>query len=443
MNSEKHDESAFDFLAMPNSAALTDAKKKNEGSIFQPEVAERANVPRQPVIADAELGVSEDFQPRLEQVLAASNPLIEAARSLLRMLAEMPASLDTEGVAGLRALLVREVSLFQKLCDKADLSWKHMAVARYCLCTALDEAANRTRWGGRGVWAAQSLLITFEGEVDGGEKFFLLVGRMATDPQEYTDALEVLYRILGLGFEGRYSVVTDGRRHLEQIRQRLWTLITGARDTIQPELSLHWRGTEPGRMPFLRSVPVWATASIAALVIFGLFAWYQYHLLSARKVLEARILAIGQATVVEKKQQLRLSVLLKNEIDRGLLTVNEDARRSEVIFKGDYMFVSGKSQVRQEMKTILEKVGREVARVEGRVVVTGHTDNQKINTKEFPNNLVLSEKRAAFVAEILQSYGTAANRIQSVGRGDSQPLADNATAEGRALNRRVEIVVTL
>lgn len=433
MNSGAFDEAAFDFLVSDEGGANVAADRARSAA-----KAAGAEPARDRI--DASVNV----QHRLDEVRAAANPLLEAATPLLRMLADMPATLDTsEAVASLRTLLVREVALFQNLCEKADLPWKHMAVVRYCLCTALDEAANRTRWGGGGVWASQSLLITYEGEVDGGEKFFLLIGRMATNPQEYVDILEILYRVLGLGFEGRYSVVADGRRHLEQIRQRLWTLITGARDAIQPELSLRWRGAEPGRLPLLRSVPAWASGALVFLLLFGLFAFYQYRLLTERNALEARILAIAKDEPAPPPQRLRLSILLKNEIARGLLTVDEDDRRSVVVFRGDSMFRSGESRVLPEIEPVLDKVAREVARVGGRVTVTGHSDNQPIRRADIPNNLVLSEKRAAYVAQILVQRGTPADRIRSEGRGDAQPVAENATPAGRSRNRRVEIAVTL
>ncbi|MFC5472457.1 type VI secretion system protein TssL, long form [Paraherbaspirillum soli] len=387
-----------------------------------------------------------DMQLRLVQVAAAANPLLEAAQPLLRALAEMPAQVkDLDEMNCLREMLVREIKAFQTLCDKADLSWKHMAAVRFCICTALDEAANRNNLGGGSAWAMKSLLIEIEGESDGGEKFFLLIGRMATDPQEYLDVLEVLYRILGLGFEGRYSVIEDGRRHLDQIRQRLLTLIGNARETVPPELSPHWRGEGAGRLPLLRSVPVWATASFFALILFGVFCWYQYQLLDMSNALQQRILAIAKEPVSVPAQplpQVRLAILLKDEIARGLVTVAEDARRSVVTFKGDTMFVAGRSQVRPEIEPTLDKVAREVARVGGHVRIIGHTDSQPIRTAEFPNNQVLSEKRAAFVGQYLQSRGTPGNRIEALGRGDSLPVAGNATAAERARNRRVEIVVT-
>ncbi|MGV2293067.1 type VI secretion system protein TssL, long form [Trinickia sp. YCB016] len=443
MSTNAFDDRAFDFLNG------SDEPVRNQGgaAAFNPGRSQAGmGSEREPAVDLGAFEPPEDFLARLEKVQAAQNPVQEAAQPLLRMLADMPASLDTQAaIASLRALLVREVATFQRLCDKANLPWKHMAAVRYSLCTALDEAANRTRWGGGGVWAIKSLLITFEGEVDGGEKFFLLIGRMATDPQEYVDVLEVMYRILGLGFEGRYSVVVDGRRHLEQIRQRLLTLISGARDTVQLELSPHWRGVEPGKMRLLNSVPAWVTASVAALAIFGTFAWYKYQLLTQSNVLEARILAISKLAPPPPPppvQRLRLSILLKNEIARGLVSVDEDDRHSNVVFKGDSMFVIGKAQVRPEMDPILAKVAQEVARVGGKVLVTGHSDSQPISTKEFPNNQVLSEKRAAFVAQVLKQYGTPADRIQSIGKGDSQPVADNTTAENRSRNRRVEILVT-
>lgn len=89
-----------------------------------------------------------------------------------------------------------------------------------------------------------------------------------------------------------------------------------------------------------------------------------------------------------------------------------------------------------------EGVAEEINQVSGSVKVTGHSDNQPIRTREFPNNQVLSEKRAAAVAAALQGAGVVASRLQIEGRGDTMPISDSATAAGRARNRRVDIVVT-
>jgi type VI secretion system protein ImpK len=202
-----------------------------------------------------------------------------------------------------------------------------------------------------------------------------------------------------------------------------------------------------GKFRLLRSVPVWVTASLLALGLFGLFGWYKYHLLHLSADVEQRIAAVGlmrppPAPPAPARKPLRLKELLASEIARGTVSVDEDDRRSAVTFKGDDMFVPGQARLNSRIPPVLAKVADEINQVSGTVQVTGHSDNQPIKTREFPNNQVLSEKRAAAVAAVLQGQGVVASRLQTEGRGDSVPLADNATATGRARNRRVDIVVT-
>lgn len=91
---------------------------------------------------------------------------------------------------------------------------------------------------------------------------------------------------------------------------------------------------------------------------------------------------------------------------------------------------------------MLAKVADEINQVSGTVQITGHSDNQPIRTREFPDNQVLSEKRAQAVAEVLTGKGVVPSRIQTEGRGATVPIADSTTAAGRARNRRVDIMVT-
>ncbi len=389
-------------------------------------------------------------QQRLAAVKAAQNPLLEAAQPLLRALADMPVHLDVDLVPVLHRLLEREVTTFQKLCSDAQIKHEHVVAASYALCTALDEAANSTAWGGggkdggAGVWAVQQLASGFHGDTKGGDKFFLLVGRLAASPQEHTDLLELLYQILGLGFEGRFSTETNGRRQLETIRHRLLTMLAAARGDVPTELSPHWKGEGAGKFRLLRSIPVWVTVALLALALLGLFAWYKYRLLHASEDVQQRIAAIGQMRPppVPPAKPLRLKELLSAEIARGTVSVDEDERHSAVTFKGDDMFVPGQARLSARSVPVLAKVADEINQVAGTVQVIGHSDNRPIKTREFPDNHVLSEKRADAVAQVLQDKGVSPSRLKIEGRGDMVPIADNATAAGRARNRRVDIVVT-
>ncbi|MBO9513179.1 MAG: OmpA family protein [Variovorax sp.] len=106
------------------------------------------------------------------------------------------------------------------------------------------------------------------------------------------------------------------------------------------------------------------------------------------------------------------------------------------------MFVPGQAQVNAKLLPTIAKVANEINEVSGTVRITGHSDNRPIKTREFPDNQTLSEKRAAAVAEVLKSSGATPDRLSVEGKGDTQPLADNATPAGRARNRCVDIVVT-
>ncbi len=89
-------------------------------------------------------------------------------------------------------------------------------------------------------------------------------------------------------------------------------------------------------------------------------------------------------------------------------------------------------------RTTLELVAEELAGRPGiRVRIEGHT----CNTGSVEYNRELSQLRAEAVKRILVGYGIAADRLDTVGHGEAQPIADNESDEGRGLNRRVELVI--
>ncbi|MEB2513819.1 DotU/TssL family secretion system protein, partial [Burkholderia multivorans] len=126
---------------------------------------------------------------RLQTVQRARNPLLEAASVLLRAQADMPEHLEEKQILALRMLLEHEVREFEKLCARANIRRDHMIGARYGRCTALDEAAMRTEWGRSGSsgceWGNRSLATTFHEDRDGGEKVYLLIGRLMQAPDEH------------------------------------------------------------------------------------------------------------------------------------------------------------------------------------------------------------------------------------------------------------------
>lgn len=393
--------------------------------------------------SDFQLDPPPPLEGRLEAVQAARNPLLEAAKPLLRVLSEMPSELpEGDGVVDeFRDVLDQEVKSFQTLCDKASLRREHVLTARYCLCTAIDEAASSTSWGQHGVWAESSLAQRFHQDIKGGEKFFLLLGRLSNGPQEHAHLLEVMYRILGLGFQGIYSASADSRRELESLRHRLLTILRSVQEAVDPALSPRWQGAGVGKFKILRSVPVWVSASVLGLVLFSVFAWHKYWLTHDAETLRIEIEQISKLTPAIKV--VRLSDVLRPEITAGLVSVTDGAKDSRVVFKGDEVFQPARADVSDKVFDTLNRLSVELAKLQvSKVVVVGYTDSQPIYTPQFPSNEVLSQKRAQSVVDYLAAQGVDKTRLQAIGKGDSDPVDDNQTAQGRARNRRVEILVT-
>ncbi|MFJ4292700.1 type VI secretion system protein TssL, long form [Cupriavidus sp. NPDC089707] len=393
------------------------------------------------------LPAAKTVEARVAEVKGAFNPLLEAAEPLLRALADIPPKLEKRGaVEHLRALLEQELRTFQAVCDRLNIDRKHTIAAHYALCTALDEAVSHTEWGGGsaaslGAWPSSALASTFHQDREGGTKVFLILGRLVESVAENIGPIEVCYRILSLGFQGRYRGLADGDQQLRMIRERLLSAISKHNDPVPPELSPHWQPAQSGRFRHLSGIPVWMTWVTGLLVVAGLAGWYKYHLLRQAHDLTNQIAAIGNLTPPPPPKGLRLAELLKDEIARGVVAVMDGDHRSTVVFRGDDMFGAGQADVSRKLLPTLDKVAAEINKVEGRVQVTGHSDNQPIRSARYASNQALSEERAAVVSEYLTSQGVAKGRLEAIGKGDTEPLTDNKTPTARAANRRVEVVV--
>jgi outer membrane protein OmpA-like peptidoglycan-associated protein len=121
------------------------------------------------------------------------------------------------------------------------------------------------------------------------------------------------------------------------------------------------------------------------------------------------------------------------------VNVKEEARGTVIILPGSVLFSSGNYELTPEAVHKLSMVADTLA-PQARthdILVEGHTDSRGTPT----SNQVLSESRARAVMDFLVSRGVSAHSITSVGIGQARPIADNATADGRANNRRVEIII--
>jgi outer membrane protein OmpA-like peptidoglycan-associated protein len=146
--------------------------------------------------------------------------------------------------------------------------------------------------------------------------------------------------------------------------------------------------------------------------------------------------------VAEKKAREDAEKRARDAMDKlsvaAALAVKEEPRGTVITIPGSVLFPSNKYDLLPAARDKLNHVADALKNQEDhRMIVEGHTDSQGNET----SNMELSQKRAQSVRDYLVSRGVSGEKISATGLGQSRPMADNTSAEGRANNRRVEIIV--
>lgn len=160
-----------------------------------------------------------------------------------------------------------------------------------------------------------------------------------------------------------------------------------------------------------------------------------------RKALEQ--LRARQKQAEERLQTFRnLLEKFRSMIESGKLRVRIVRNRMVVELPEGVLFDSGRAKLKDGGESTLAQVAPILREIEEREFqIAGHTDNVPIRTPRFPSNWELSTRRAVAVARYLIEQGMSPKRLSAAGYADTEPVASNDTDEGRAQNRRIEIVL--
>lgn len=142
----------------------------------------------------------------------------------------------------------------------------------------------------------------------------------------------------------------------------------------------------------------------------------------------------------------QLSDLFEQEfadlIEQDRVQIHSNELWLELELNSNVLFDSAEAVPTREAVQIFESVASILAPYNNPVQVAGFTDNVPISNQRFPSNWELSAARAATGVKLLAAGGVAPQRLSAVGHGEFQPIADNATEEGRAANRRVVVMIS-
>ncbi len=145
-------------------------------------------------------------------------------------------------------------------------------------------------------------------------------------------------------------------------------------------------------------------------------------------------------TVLEGMQQDLLSQFSEAGMDSGVEMMLREGQL-DIQLSEQILFASGEARLRPEASRALTPIADVLRQQPYDLTVEGHTDNIPIATPLFPSNWELSASRASYVVRFLIDQGINAERLRAVGYADTRPIGENATAEGRAKNRRVTLVI--
>lgn len=397
--------------------------------------------------------------PAIDPPLAASlpvfdspNPLLGAAAPLLSLVGVLRTLPLQANLDALRRQLEQAFQTFEQHAQQARVIPEELDAARYALCSLLDETIAATPWGGNGGWAAKSMLLKFYNETWGGEKFFAILDRRSKNPAAHLDLLELLFVCISLGFEGRYhqAIKEGGRAQLDQLREGLYELIRRYRPALERDLSPHWQGVVDRGRRLGIEVPLWVIAAGVALLLAVFHIGFGMRLNALSDPVFARIHALDVAPVaapppakvaVTAAPLPRLAELLRDDIGTGMLAVDEGKGRATVTLHGDGLFGSGSATIDPVYRPVLERIRDALHTYPGTVLVTGHTDDQRIVSSRFASNWRLSLERAQAVVQLLSVGDPDPGRFRALGRGETEPLVPNSSPENRARNRRVDITI--
>jgi type VI secretion system protein ImpK len=403
-----------------------------------------------------------------------ANPFLSAAAPVFVLLGHLQlsaADLETTALADSLAALVEG---FERDISLAGASETDIRMASYALCETIDDIMAELPGFSRELWLPQGMLARFFETSAAGRGFFAALNQLLGDPAEHSDLLEFMHACIALGFKGQYR--SAGLAELEQVRRDVYETLRYFKAKPAAELSPQWQGQDLKAAGPRKRIPVWAIAAAAIAITAGAYFQLRSMVTDDGEALAAELSALGRfepvpiehvaftAVVKEPEpepepvvapepveppppprdvQMERLGAALAAEIAAGALELGNKGEFIVIAINNQQMFGSGSARLKPEFVALAAQIAKALSGERGPIRIVGHTDSDKPGRRsKFKSNYDLSVARAEAVKQAVVPGVSEPERITADGKGEDEPVADNATPEGRAQNRRVELLIT-
>ncbi|CAH1526755.1 Type VI secretion system protein TssL [Vibrio jasicida] len=422
-----------------------------EQTIIKPTPGGRPNL-KQPDVKPVDSTVVISKSPEIvnnDSVVAFGlNPILAEANGILSMVGQIRSTASHSDVLFLKETLAQKLRDYENRLRQHNVELETIDTARYCLCCSIDEAVLNTHWGSQSTWSHDSLLSSFYSSSQGGEAFFKHLDNALSQPESQLDLLELMYVCLSLGFVGQYRLEKNGLENHRRLRKQIMSILKSYGRGTAKEMSANIDKRTLTGSQMSERAPLWVVCSVTSAILVCVFMYLSYDLNSASNRTFSNLVnliqsdrQVSSAELESKVQPVadRISMYLATEMNKGLVTVEALPDRVRISLKAQDLFESGSADVVAYIQPVVSKMARTLEATEGKILVTGHTDDNPIFTSKYPSNWHLSLARATAMSDQLIANSGLEGRVLPEGLGDARPLVENTSSDNRALNRRIEI----
>jgi chemotaxis protein MotB len=154
---------------------------------------------------------------------------------------------------------------------------------------------------------------------------------------------------------------------------------------------------------------------------------------------DSRGLERAKAQENESQMETSLKKSMQTNDLSSLVQIQSSERKVKLVLTEGVLFGSGRADLKEPARRLLAPIAAELKKVPNDIIIEGHTDDVPIKSGRYTSNWELSMARAYSVLQFMAEQGIPAKHLAGIGYGEHRPIGDNATVEGRAKNRRIEI----
>ena len=396
---------------------------------------------------------------------AAANPILAAAAPLLMLFGQLRLMPVERQAAPLAEHIAEAIETFDREMAKAGVAEEDGRIAKFALCETADDLVGNLPWPKDNAWGPHGLMEQFFHTKPTGAGFYEALNKILVSPEGNHDLLELMHACLSLGFEGQYRGRAGERDTLERVRRDVYDTIRYFRPRAEDDISPRWQGMAAALSKPKARLPLWAAAAAAATLVTAAFFGLRVLITDEGDVTAGELLALNPSTPVTIERASvaplaepaeaapppvappttqidRIRTALAKEIADGGLTVGTKGDFIVVEVNNQLLFAQGQAELKGEFQPVAADIASALDAEPGPIRVVGHTDNVKPKkSSTFKSNFDLSVARAKAVQAMVAKQLKDPSRVTVDGKGEDEPIADNATADGRAKNRRVDVMI--